>query len=1004
MLHLQPRVHFHEVHGVRLQVEDELDGAGADVTDFVRDRRGVLQHRLAQILRQHRRIGLFEDLLLVALHAAVAQPQHPAVAVHVAQQLRFDVAQRRNVLFEVNVAVAECGARFHRDAMERLVEVVGRIDHLNAFAAAAVHRLDQHRVTDLIGDFGGAFDVRQNAVASRYHRNFEPQRRVDRVRLVAHRFHAGDRRADEIDAVAAAQLGEARILRQKADARVQRIDAVRARRRATRSSRSDSSRPACCRRCRPRDRPVVSMSTDGRIHVRVGLHEHHFDAVALSDADQFHRGTSARVDQHALDRPHQIAVAELRPSSAELRPLHRQRAEHHPVHDLHYGFGRQRNLRIDLAQPVVEIVEERMPYQALHRARHHRQVVRQRRRRRQVRRHHDLAGERHVGAAEVIRLRERMRDEARLRTAGAIAEAEHDHRQFGVAHESRDAIVDGRHREQCAGAFLRLHAARRDETDHRQLPFRAVDEQLAEFLGARHVERAGLEIDVRNDRADADAAGAVVERADPGNDAARGNLGLERAFDGDSKAGEFAGVGTEQVAVEFFEVGEERVDQGAVSGGFAPFVLVDHFLDAQIAIRDRQTIPEVLAATDRARRDAAVVAAAVLLRLQMHAEQPLEQERDDDEQRIRQVRKAGLLPFFHRAEEVGAARRIGHAQEPAEKLRRAVARPPLRRDAVPALPLTAIARRLRERRVQQLRDGAFRQRARRLRLFGDGVEMLDDLVVHRIEQQQVFALGDEVVAQCVVDQHVEHRHVARLRGGCRHFLAAEVRRIAVVEDLPVHRHVGAPLGEHRLDARRQQRIVDQIRQAFVGERKIDLGGELVAQIAIGFVTQAANVQQFFAFVAEAFPKQWPEHPVGRQCSAKARGSLISLMRNSCSRIRMIAQKPHQRFQIALRLALPAVVQVHADAGQQIRAGIFVVLARFAEQQLRDTAALVVHRLFLFVVAAPGLRQRIVVDDLFRDPAAISGTSVGARDRRARTARPSAVPAQTSGRTVWSWSP
>ncbi len=132
------------------EIEDELDRARADVADLVGNRGGVLQHRVAKILGQHRRIGFLEHLLLVALHAAVAQAQHPAVAVRVAQQLRFDVAQRRHVLLEVDVAVAECARASTVTRWNSLVEIVRRIDHLDALAAAAVHRLDQHRIADLI--------------------------------------------------------------------------------------------------------------------------------------------------------------------------------------------------------------------------------------------------------------------------------------------------------------------------------------------------------------------------------------------------------------------------------------------------------------------------------------------------------------------------------------------------------------------------------------------------------------------------------------------------------------------------------------------------------------------------------------------------------------------------------------------------------------------------------------------------------------------------------------
>ena len=67
------------------------------------------------------------------------------VAMCISKQLRFYVTQRGHVLFQVHITVAKSAARLVRDTMEQLHKLIRRLDHLNAFTAATVHGLDQHR-------------------------------------------------------------------------------------------------------------------------------------------------------------------------------------------------------------------------------------------------------------------------------------------------------------------------------------------------------------------------------------------------------------------------------------------------------------------------------------------------------------------------------------------------------------------------------------------------------------------------------------------------------------------------------------------------------------------------------------------------------------------------------------------------------------------------------------------------------------------------------------------
>ena len=109
-------------------------------------------------------------------------------------------------------------------------------------------------------------------------------------------------------------------------------------------------------------------------------------------------------------------------------------------------------------QRIVEFGVEWMLDQSLHRAGYRRKVVRENRIERQIAGHHDLPGERHDGAAEIVGLYQRMGHKARLGATGTVTVAEYDHRQIVIPHEPGDPVVDCRHGEQRACAFLGLHA------------------------------------------------------------------------------------------------------------------------------------------------------------------------------------------------------------------------------------------------------------------------------------------------------------------------------------------------------------------------------------------------------------------------------------------------------------------------------------------------------------------------------------------------------------------
>ena len=109
VLDLDARIDLDEVELVGVGIHQELDRAGAEIVGGVRD----LQRVVAQLAALRRveigRRRALHDLLVAALHRAVALEQMDDVAVLVAEQLHLDVAGPLDQLFEIDLVLAERG-------------------------------------------------------------------------------------------------------------------------------------------------------------------------------------------------------------------------------------------------------------------------------------------------------------------------------------------------------------------------------------------------------------------------------------------------------------------------------------------------------------------------------------------------------------------------------------------------------------------------------------------------------------------------------------------------------------------------------------------------------------------------------------------------------------------------------------------------------------------------------------------------------------------------------
>ena len=497
-----------------------------------------------------------------------------------------------------------------------------------------------------------------------------------------------------------------------------------------------------------------------------------------------------------------------------------------------------------------------------------------------------------------------MGDEARLCPAGAVAVAEHDHRQFMVAHEAGDAVVDGGHGKQRAGAFLRLHAAGGDEAHHRQALLGAGHEQLAELLRAGHVEGAGLEAGVGYHGAHALAVRAVVEGADAGHHTAGRRLTAERRVHGKAESRELAWVGAHEVSKQLFEIAEEPLDE-VFRPHPAPLQAAQRVLDEDVSIRDGELVPEILSAADAPRQDAPVVAPSFPLRPQPRGHEPLEEERHHHEQGVRDLRERALLPFLHGAEEVPSATGAGDAQEPIEE-----GPPQLVGGTALGCGLRPSRHRL-EGAVEQLGQRGIRERPRTPRFFGHGDEVRQHMVVDGVEQHEVLTFGGEVFAQIVFKQNVEDGEVAerdRSAGLLRRF---HVRGESIAQDDPVGHDGRGGAGHGGATLLGEAGACHQIVQGAVREGEVQFRGQLFAHIRLRLLAQPLVRQELLALVGEALPQHRAAQGVLRHGDGQPVSviDLGGLQERPC--VFRVGEIAAQGAEVVRRVRLPAVVEVHA---------------------------------------------------------------------------------------------
>ena len=213
---------------VRRRVDEELERAQAAVIDGPRHAHGRRRDAGAERLAQLRAGRDLDDLLVAALHAALALAQVADAAAAVADDLDLDVARAGDQLLHVDRVVAEGGLGLGAAAGVGLGDGAGLLDDPHPAAAAARHGLDHHRAAGAQpGQKSGRLVLADGAGAAGEHRHVVLLGQRAGAGLVAEELQRLDAGPDEDDALLRAAPREAGVLGQEAVAGVQRVAAGR---------------------------------------------------------------------------------------------------------------------------------------------------------------------------------------------------------------------------------------------------------------------------------------------------------------------------------------------------------------------------------------------------------------------------------------------------------------------------------------------------------------------------------------------------------------------------------------------------------------------------------------------------------------------------------------------------------------------------------------------------------------------------------------------------------
>ena len=107
VFNLQARIDFEEIESVARRVVYKFDRTGRTVRNALHKSQSSFMQRFASLFGQARRRRFFNDLLVTALHRAIAFTKHNSIPFAIAKDLHFDMAAAFHILFDKEACILE---------------------------------------------------------------------------------------------------------------------------------------------------------------------------------------------------------------------------------------------------------------------------------------------------------------------------------------------------------------------------------------------------------------------------------------------------------------------------------------------------------------------------------------------------------------------------------------------------------------------------------------------------------------------------------------------------------------------------------------------------------------------------------------------------------------------------------------------------------------------------------------------------------------------------------
>ena len=148
---LQAGVHFEKVMSFAGVVVDKLNRAGRLIRHRLPQPHCRFEQLFANLGGQSGRGSFFDDLLIAALHRAIALTESEDRSFPVAEDLHFDVPRFGDEFLKIKTAAAKTGLTLTRNDFERFAQLFGRSAQTHADAAATSGALQHGGIADLLG-------------------------------------------------------------------------------------------------------------------------------------------------------------------------------------------------------------------------------------------------------------------------------------------------------------------------------------------------------------------------------------------------------------------------------------------------------------------------------------------------------------------------------------------------------------------------------------------------------------------------------------------------------------------------------------------------------------------------------------------------------------------------------------------------------------------------------------------------------------------------------------